>query len=251
MAFDNGVVHVIDSVLNIPGNVSSVASSANLTALVGALQATNLTDTVDGLGDITIFAPSNDAFQAIGSAAANLTAEQAAGILQYHIINGTVAYSSGLTNASVPTLGGGNVTITVANGTVFVNSARVVNADILVSGGVMHVIDSVLNPNNSMAMGNSSSEEAATAYSGASSGTVVPFTSGVPTPTTTIEVLVTSTTAVAEGYTAAPSSVGANPAGGETGAAGGSSSSSAGAAMQTGAVGAAALFGGAALVANW
>lgn len=242
-------MHVIDSVLQIPGNFSSVAQNANLTALLGATKATNLTSTLDDAKDITIFAPSNSAFQDIASAVANLTAKEAAAVLEYHVINGTIAYSSSLSNTSLTTLEGGKVAISIVNGTVFVNSARVINADILLSGGVMHIIDSVLNPNNTKAAGDASETAAATAFSGASSASTVPYTSGVPTPTTTIVDLVTSTTQVAVSYT------GVQPAGGAStaaaGGSGGSSSSSSGiAAAPTGAVGAAALFGGAAFLAN-
>ncbi|KAK0945932.1 hypothetical protein LTR29_002512 [Friedmanniomyces endolithicus] len=244
--FTGGVVHVIDSVLQIPGNFSSVAENANLTALLGAVNATNLTSTLDEASDITIFAPSNSAFQNIASALGNITAAQAAAVLEYHVINGTIAYSSSLANTTIKTLGGANLTITIENGTVFVNSARVVNADILMTGGVMHIIDSVLNPNNTAAA-NATQSGAATAYSGASSGTAVPFTSGVPTPTTTIVDLVTSTAQVAASYS---SVVAAGGSGASTAGAGGKTSSAGAAAMQTGAMGAAALFGGAAFFAN-
>ncbi|KAK0264275.1 hypothetical protein LTR91_010203 [Friedmanniomyces endolithicus] len=244
--FTGGVVHVIDSVLQIPGNFSSVAENANLTALLGAVNATNLTSTLDEASDITIFAPSNSAFQNIASALGNITAAQAAAVLEYHVINGTIAYSSSLANTTIKTLGGANLTITIENGTVFVNSARVVNADILMTGGVMHIIDSVLNPNNTAAA-NATQSGAATAYSGASSGTAVPFTSGVPTPTTTIVDLVTSTAQVAASYS---SVVAAGGSGASTAGAGGKTSSAGAAAMQTGAMGAAALFGGAAFLAN-
>lgn len=96
---------------------------------------------VDGLRDITIFAPSNPAFQSIGSVLANASTADLTSILQYHVINGSIAYSPTLRNTTVTTLGGQNLTITVANGTVFVNSARVVNPDVLIANGVMHVID--------------------------------------------------------------------------------------------------------------
>lgn len=125
--FTGGVVHIIDSVLTIPENVSSTASAGNLTALIGALTATNLTNTIDMASDITVFAPSNEAFQAIGSAAANLSMQQLMGILEYHVINGTIAYSSSLGNGSVMTLGGKNLTVTVEDNAIFVNGARVVN----------------------------------------------------------------------------------------------------------------------------
>jgi hypothetical protein len=213
------------------------------------VNATNLTSTLDTASDVTIFAPNNDAFQSVASGLSNLSVSEIASILSYHVINGTVAYSSLLTNASVPTLAGRNVTITVEDGTVFINSARVVNADILVSGGVMHVIDSVLNPNNTE-RGNATESRPATAYSGASSATEVPYTSGLPSATTTVTDLVATTTNVAEGYSAAPS----QSAVGGGGSAGGRSSSSSGiAAAPTGAlgaIGAAALFGGAAFFAD-
>ena len=239
-------MHIIDSVLNIPGNISSTASSANLTAFLGAVSAAGLGETLDGASDVTVFAPSNSAFQGIASGLGNLSIADLTGILAYHVINGTVAYSSGLSNGTVvPTLGGGNLTVTISNGSVFVNSARVINSDILVSGGVVHIIDAVLNPNNTaIAAGNETTP--VVAYSGASSEGSVPFTSGVATPTATVSNLVVSTTAVASGYTAAST-------GGAAGGAGASSSSKAGAAgsMPTGMIGAAALFGGAAMLANY
>lgn len=68
-----------------------------------------------------------------------------AGILEYHVINGTVGYSSlltrGLANESFPTLAGGRLMVRVEDGKVFVNSAQVVITDIIVANGVMHVID--------------------------------------------------------------------------------------------------------------
>jgi uncharacterized surface protein with fasciclin (FAS1) repeats len=97
---------------------------------------------VDSLSDVTVFAPSNAAFQAIGSALPNLTMAEITSILTYHVVNGTVGYSSDLKNGtSLMTLEGGNVTITIMNGTVFVNDAKVVVPNVLVAGGVVHVID--------------------------------------------------------------------------------------------------------------
>lgn len=80
------------------------------------------------------------------------------------------------------TVGGGSVNITVENGAVFVNSARVIVPDVLVANGVVHVIDGVLNPDNTAATPNPTTTTAA--FSGASSATDVPFTSGVAQPTT-------------------------------------------------------------------
>lgn len=134
-------MHIIDKVLTLPQNISATAVASNLTALAGALTEAELVAPLETAQDLTIFAPSNEAFQKIGSAVGNLTTEQLTQILGYHVVNGTVAYSSGLMNMSVPTLAGPNVTITVVDGAVFVNSARVIIPDVLVANGVVHVID--------------------------------------------------------------------------------------------------------------
>jgi len=248
IAFDGGIIHIIDGLLTIPPNVSTVAQEAGLSAFLGAVNATNLTEAVNTTPDLTIFAPNNAAFQDISSVLSNLTTEEAAAILQYHVINGTVAYSSTLANGSVPTLGGDNVTITIIDGEVFVNRARVITADILLANGVLHVLDSVLSSNASEpADGTESDDEPTNAYPGASSGSDVPFTSGVPSPTSTNEALITTTIAVAGGYPTNSGEVGENPAGNPEAS---SESSEDAAAMPTGAIGAAALFGGAAILAN-
>jgi len=180
--FTGGVVHIIDTVLTIPESDSATAAAANLTALTGALTQANLVNAVDSLRDVTIFAPSNAAIQAIGSVVGTLSTEQLTQILEYHVVNGTVGYATMLGNMSLTTLGGESVNITVENGTVFVNSARVIVPDVLVANGVVHVIDGVLNPNNTAATPDPTTTTVA--FSGASSATTVPFTSGVSQSTT-------------------------------------------------------------------
>ncbi|PBP21997.1 Fasciclin-domain-containing protein [Diplocarpon rosae] len=176
--FSGGTVHVIDTVLSLPGSPSMVAVESNLTALAGALTSANLVSAVNGLKDVTIFAPSNAAFQRIGSAAASLTGATLTSVLEYHVVNGTVGYAGRLTNMSLPTLEGAQVKIEVGN-KVFVNSAEVVVTDMIVANGVLHVIDNVLNPANTTATPNPAATTQPVAFSGAASASYVPFTSGV------------------------------------------------------------------------
>ncbi|KAI9052338.1 hypothetical protein LZ554_003688 [Drepanopeziza brunnea f. sp. 'monogermtubi'] len=143
--FDGGVIHVINGLLTIPLSASETATTLELTSLATALTATNLVSTVDALADVTIFAPSNEAFSAVTG---NLSTQALSSILTYHVVQGTVGYSSLLSNTTLPTVNGADVTITVVDGAVFVNSARVTIPDVLIAGGVVHVIDSVLNPSN-------------------------------------------------------------------------------------------------------
>ncbi|CZR54248.1 related to TGF beta induced protein ig-h3 precursor [Phialocephala subalpina] len=154
--FTGGVMHIVDTVLTVPQPPSNSAVNSSLTSLAGALKSTNLLTAIDSLKDVTIFAPSNDAFAAISSDTSTLTTQQLAGILKYHVINGSVAYSSlittSLANQSFPTLSGGSVNVRVEDSKVFVNSAQVTITDILVSNGVIHVLDNVLNPANTTAL---------------------------------------------------------------------------------------------------
>jgi hypothetical protein len=168
--------------------------------------------------------------------------------LQYHVINGTVAYSSTLANGTVPTLGGSNITITIVDGEVFVNRARVITADILLANGVLHVLDSVLSStDNSTANGTESDDEPFNAYPGASSGSDVPYTSNVPSATSSNAALTSTNAAVNSGFPENTGALGGNSAGNPEAS---SSTSEDAAAMPTGAIGAAALFGGAVILAN-
>lgn len=178
--------------------MSDTAAAANLTALLGAVTAAGLGGTLDSARDITIFAPANEAFAAIGSGLGNLTTEQLTAILEYHVIQGTVAYSSDLTDGeSVATLQGNDVTISIEDGAVFVNAARVINADILISGGVMHVIDSVLNPMEDDAEAKPNDGEPVKQFSSVSSAPLGALTSALPEASTTVSALVATTTDVA------------------------------------------------------
>jgi len=232
--FNNGVVHVLNQFLTIPQNITTTGVALNLTSAVGAIGQLGLGQTLAGQSDLTYFIPNNAAFERIGGNLANLSSADLTQILQYHVVAaGQPLYSTNLMNgSSVRSLQGGNLTARIVGSDVFINNARVLTANVLVANGVVHVIDRVLNPSNSTISPNTATT--AEAFPSATSASNVPFTSGVPTPTSTI---------------ATQSAPG--PQGSQSSAAG--SSSSSGAAWQpaaTGAMGMGALFGGAALVMN-
>ncbi|KAM0282151.1 hypothetical protein ACHAQH_003191 [Verticillium albo-atrum] len=226
--FTGGTIHIIDRVLTMPFNVSDTLRAANLTAALGAVTRADLGDALGEASDLTIFAPDNMAFAAIANLVDGdngLNQSALTDILEYHVVAGQVLYSDLIENTTLETLGGGEITVSVVNGSVFVNSAEVVVQDVLISNGVVHVINNVLNPANTTATPDPSASTPAPAFTGAStaSGGANPFTSGVEGPSST-----------------APVATGANPGaegGGET------STSTEAAPMRTAAVGVAALFG--------
>merc|ERR1712137_722772 len=204
--FTGGVIHIIDTVLSIPMVASEVLTAAGLSSLRGAVVAADLVDTVNTTPNVTIFAPTNEAFQNIGSALGNLSTEDLTSILTYHVVAGTIGYSTGLTNGTQ---------LTIAN-------------------GVVHVIDQVLNPSNMTVSDadNDDDDEGSPAFSGASSVSEAPFTSGQPTMSTTL----------AGG--AAPTGNNDNDNNDDNNS---EQTTNAAAPMQTGAVGMGALFGAAAV----
>lgn len=120
--------------------------------LVTALQAAGLDETLQASGPFTVFAPTNDAFAAAGSdkVEAWLKPENKAALtdtLSYHVVAGAIRsqdLAEGTTE--VPTLQGAKLTIVKSADGVTVNGAKVVEADITGSNGVIHAIDAVVMP---------------------------------------------------------------------------------------------------------
>lgn len=257
------MVHVIDKVLYSPVNYLETGLIGGLDYFTGAcLKLQHLGTTLETGSNYTFFAPTNEAFVAIGSAAAGLSSMQLADVLKYHVVKGVV-YSTDLKDERVETLDGKQITVTVEGGGAFVNAARIINANILVEEGVLHVIDSVLNPDNSTAKPDPSASAAAVQFSGASSADIPILTKTLPPASTHASVL---TETVMMGGAATTAGGAKSSASMMSGAMGGSSATSAaasvsssaasvspatgGAAIATAAVGAMAFFGGAALFGN-
>ena len=141
-----------------------------------------------------------------------------------------------MNGTSVPSLLGPNLMITLGDdGSVFVNSAKVIIPDVLVANGVVHVIDNVLNPNNTAAMPVATASMQTPAFMGASSvASLGSLTSGIPTASMTIGAAPTQAAVTTSSQGAATSSSTSGPA----------------VPMRTGAIGAAALFAGAGVWMN-
>ncbi|KAJ3193394.1 hypothetical protein HK101_004910 [Irineochytrium annulatum] len=153
-----GFIHFVDHVLLPPASVTETAAQVkNLSSLVAAITSiAGLAATVDGLKDITVLAPTDEAFAAIASVAATLTPEQLTAVLELHIVKGTF-FSTDLVKAvplsGVATVDGAEtLAVTANNGSLFVagagnkSPAKVVIADVITNSGVVHVIDTVLLP---------------------------------------------------------------------------------------------------------
>ena len=143
-----------------PATVVDVAmSSEDFSTLVAAVDAAGLVETLQGEGPFTVFAPTNEAFnaalEALGLTADELLAsEDLSSILTYHVVPSKLlaadvlaAVEVGGGTAEVETVNGELLTVEVVDGNVVLNgTATVTMTDLEAGNGVVHVIDAVLLP---------------------------------------------------------------------------------------------------------
>ena len=131
-----------------PSITEIAAMNAQFSTLVGALQATGLDEVLDGEGEFTVFAPTNDAFAALPEGTLeSLSQEQLSAILLYHSLGAEVMSGQLEAEQTVQTLNGEDIFVTAGNSGVTVNGiASVTTADIEARNGVIHVIDNVILP---------------------------------------------------------------------------------------------------------
>jgi len=160
----NGVVHEVNKVLIPPnfvppncgteGDIASLAvATSSLSTLVAALTAADLVDVFKGKTVYTVFAPTNDAFDALGEGCVAILTKAAnkaalTEILKYHVVEGYDVYADITDGLQVATIDNKlKLTFTVADGVVTIDgSSKVALPDNYATNGVVHVIDAVLVP---------------------------------------------------------------------------------------------------------
>jgi len=131
--------------------VALASGTPELSTLVSAVQAAELVETLQGEGPFTVFAPTNDAFAAVGQETLDeLLApegkQQLTDILTYHVVPGELKAADLQDGQELETVQGGTLQVSVDGDTVRVGDATVAMADVEATNGVVHVIDAVLMP---------------------------------------------------------------------------------------------------------
>lgn len=185
--FRGGVIHIIDNLLIPPARLDKTAQAFQLPSFLGGLYAAALMPEVANLKNITVFAPLDAAFEAVGGTLERLKAGDIARVLGYHIIPDQVLVSANITNGTRlrTLLRDGDkpqsVLVRQAGNNKYINSAQIVQPDILLANGVLHLISNVLNPEAETA---SPIPESATQPPVFAVSTVSdPFTSAIPCST--------------------------------------------------------------------
>jgi uncharacterized surface protein with fasciclin (FAS1) repeats len=120
-----------------------------LSTLVTAVQAADLAGALSQPGQLTVFAPTNAAFAAVPKATLDSLLDprnikELQNVLKYHVISGSIRAADLRESQVAMTLSGQSVRIVKRDGSVYVNDAKVVTADVLGSNGVVHIIDKAL-----------------------------------------------------------------------------------------------------------
>ena len=132
--------------------VDTAVKAGQFNTLAAALKAAGLIDTLKGKGPFTVFAPTDAAFAKLpaGTVANLLKPENKANLVQiltYHVVPGKIMSASlAGKKTDAKTVEGRNISIDATMGSVKVNSATVLSADVAADNGVIHVIDTVVIP---------------------------------------------------------------------------------------------------------
>ena len=162
----NGVIHAVDAVIDLPTVVTFAVADPTFDSLQAALTTDGQPDFVSILSDdgpFTVFAPTNDAFQALldsndmWDGLTDIDSGLLTSVLQHHVAEGNTR-SGDLTNpGNTPalTLEGDNITITlpgtgdniadVTDGS-GIDDIGITFVDVQASNGVIHVLNKVLIP---------------------------------------------------------------------------------------------------------
>ena len=130
--------------------VTAAADNPQLTSLVDDLDLAGLTDSLNTAEALTVFAPTNAAFEALPPGQLEdllkpANKQQLADILSYHVVQGQLAPDE--LAGEHETLQGGTLTVEGSGETFTVNgTAMVVCGDIHTDNATVYVIDEVLHP---------------------------------------------------------------------------------------------------------
>ncbi|MDP5009827.1 MAG: fasciclin domain-containing protein [Crocinitomicaceae bacterium] len=156
---DNGVVHVLNGVVLPAQTVADVAlgSTAHTTLVAAVVEARLLPALTNPFSQLTVFAPTNDAFTAaltaLGITAGELLASpNLSDILLYHVLGAEVV-SGSLTNGQIaaPLNTANTLKVTIDGTDVFINQAQVTAANLQADNGVVHVLNAVVLPSETVA----------------------------------------------------------------------------------------------------
>jgi uncharacterized surface protein with fasciclin (FAS1) repeats len=134
--------------------VDTAVSAGNFNTLVAAVKAAGLVETLKGDGPFTVFAPTDEAFAKLpeGTVEDLLKPEnkdKLVSILTYHVVSGKYKAEKVLKKDMLKTVNGQSIKVSKSDKGAMINMSMITATDIMTSNGVIHVIDTVLIPEES------------------------------------------------------------------------------------------------------
>ncbi|KAL4993923.1 FAS1 domain-containing protein [Aspergillus recurvatus] len=176
--FDGGIFHIVSGPFTRPASLSSSLRSTSEASIFTTHIASHFS-ALDSSPSITVFVPANNALSVISSlnSEATLSDSEISALVDAHLVSGVAAYSPHLiTGARYQTQDGGEVVVTAesSGGIVLNEEVRVIQSDIVVGNGVVHLIDRPLyTPGDSSPTGTGTATVAPTATATLSGGGTV------------------------------------------------------------------------------
>jgi uncharacterized surface protein with fasciclin (FAS1) repeats len=156
----NGIIHVIDEVMLPIAKENDIIETASVvdefSILVSAITAAGLVDALKADGPFTVFAPTNDAFQALldsndsWNSLNDIPADLLEQVLLYHVAVGSVTSTNLINGQEITMLNGEKIIVDLSMGvelmTIAEQMVSVTGADIMASNGIIHKINQVMLP---------------------------------------------------------------------------------------------------------
>lgn len=143
--------------------IENATNSSDHTTLVAAVKAAGLVETLSGAGPFTVFAPTNEAFDALPAGTVDKllkpeNKEMLVNVLTYHVVPGKITskdiwamVKKGNGEAQLKTVQGEEITFMTKGKDIWLmdakgGKAKITIKDVHQSNGEIHVIDAVLMP---------------------------------------------------------------------------------------------------------
>lgn len=141
----------VDKVLTPPmGTIMDILKADDrFSLLTGALQTAGMTEKMNQQNLLTIFAPTNNAFNALPRSELNKllrNSQELSNMLKYHMGNGMLVSGGVTSHTRMQPLLGDQLEMGMRNYTVYVNRVPVVEADLMATNGVVHAINAFIKP---------------------------------------------------------------------------------------------------------
>jgi uncharacterized surface protein with fasciclin (FAS1) repeats len=132
----------------------NIADRPDMVQLASGLESAELIASLSGPGPFTIFAPVDSAFNAAGirvkKSPGSRPDKKMHDLLVNHIVSGFYRTNDLRSGMELSTIQDGKIRISVENGSYRIDGSTIITKNIIAKNGVIHIIDQVLNPADSV-----------------------------------------------------------------------------------------------------